>query len=81
MATKRKLKPRPTYRQHAEATIQATIKAAIPPGGVFFDYLTDIRLEPVVGATEYERGRAEGVREFAAQLQDVALSETPQAEG
>jgi len=55
--------------------VLATIKQAIPRGGVFCDYLTDIRLEPVIGATEYDRGRAEGVREFAAQLQDIALSD------
>jgi hypothetical protein len=75
MPAKRKLKPRPTYRQHSEAVVLATVKQSIPRGGVFFDFLTDIRLEPVIAATEYDRGRAEGVREFAAQLQDMALSD------
>lgn len=72
---KRKVRPRPTYRQHSEAVVLATVKQSIPRGGVIFDFLTDIRLEPVTAATEYDRGRQEGVRELAAQIQDMVLGD------
>lgn len=73
--SKRKLKPRPTYRQHSEAVVHADIKRAAAQGTAFFDWLTEIRLEPVGGVDLFNIGRAEGVRELAAQIQDIALAE------
>lgn len=75
MPPKRKLKPRPTYRQHTEAESNASIKAAIPLGGVFWDYLTDERLAENFGANEWDRGVIEGAKRFAGRLQDIAMSE------
>lgn len=71
---KRKLIPRPTYRQHSEAAINAAIKQAIPVGGVFWDYLTEERLTENFGPGEWERGIVEGARRFAGRLQDIAMS-------
>lgn len=58
---------------HSEELVDATIKAAIPVGGVFWEYLTTVRLEANFGASEYERGKIEGMREFAASLQNRVL--------
>jgi len=75
VATKRKRIIRPTYVQHDEAIIIATIKAAIPQGGVFADYLCEVGLEPVDGASEFERGVNEGRRRLAGDLLAKSLSE------
>jgi len=71
---KRKLIPRPTYRQHDEKTINSAIKAGIPVGGPFWDYLTEERLVENFGPSEWERGMIEGARRFAGRLQDIALA-------
>jgi hypothetical protein len=75
MPAKRKLKPRPTYRQHAEAVINQDIKRACAQGTIFFDYLTEERLVENFGQTEWERGVIEGGRRFAGRLQDIAMDE------
>ena len=67
-----KRKPRSPTVTHSEETIQATIQSAIPIGGVLWDYLTEIRLESNFGKDEFERGKFEGIREFAQTLQDKA---------
>lgn len=75
MPAKRKLKARPTYRQHTEADAAADIKRACAPGTLFFDYLTEERLAENFGANEYERGIIEGGRRFAGRLQDIAMGD------
>jgi len=71
----RKLKHRPTYRQHETALIDTVIRAAIPREGIFIDYLDEIVQERVDATTEYERGVIEGRRRFAGELISIALSE------
>jgi len=73
--SKRKLKPRPTYRQHSEKDIQAAIRGAISRDGEFMDYLQEVGLELVEGPDEFHRGIAEGRRRLAGELVSVALSE------
>ena len=80
---KRKLKPRPTYRQHSEASYQQAIQNALRVGDTFWDYLSDVRLEPVISFTGapntgefvYNLGRQQGMKDLAAQLQDIAAGE------
>lgn len=77
MATKKSRKTfvRPTYRQHPETVLQSDIKARLALGSPFFDYLTEIRLDDIEAAGEYERGVREGMRRLARHLQDISLSE------
>jgi phosphoribosylaminoimidazole-succinocarboxamide synthase len=75
VTTKRKLKPRPTYRQHSEKEIQDAIRGAMLSNSVLMDYLQEIGLEFVDGKDDFERGIAEGRRRLAGELITVALSD------
>jgi hypothetical protein len=69
-------KYRLTYAEHSEAAIHAAVKEAIPIGGIFADFLTDICLQLIPQrGNEFERGIVEGTRRFAGQLLDMARSE------
>lgn len=65
-------KPKASLTEHSQEVADATIRAAIPVNGVFWDFLTEIRLDSNFGANEYERGKIEGMRELAAVLQAKA---------
>ena len=67
-----KSKPKSPMIARSEDVINETIRQAIPANGVFWDYLTTIRLDANFGADEWERGKIEGMREFAGVLQDRA---------
>ena len=64
-----------TYREHSEAEIYDAIRKAIPEGGIVADVLTDACLEPIVGATEWDRGVKEGGRRLAGWLLAMARHE------
>jgi hypothetical protein len=70
---------RPTYRAHTDESIQGDIRARLQAGCPFFDWLTEIRLDDIAisseGATEFDRGVAEGMRRLARQIQEFALSD------
>jgi hypothetical protein len=72
---KRKNIPRPTYRQHSEASINFAIRNAIHVGDTFWDFLTEERLAENFGTSEFERGVIEGARRFAGRLQDIVMSD------
>jgi hypothetical protein len=72
---KRKLKPRPMYREHSEAAINFAIRNAIHLGDTFWDFLTEERLAENFGTSEFERGVIEGARRFAGRLQDIIMSD------
>lgn len=75
MATKKKRKPRATYRQPSEAAVNFAIRNAIRLGDPFWDFLTEERLAENFGKDEYERGIIEGARRFAGRLQDIVMSD------
>lgn len=80
MTTKRKRKPRPTYRERPEKEIQDAIRIAFQPGSVLYDYANEVIAEPVEGQGEFMMGVAEGRRRLAGELVSVALSD-PMEEG
>lgn len=60
----------------SEDTINADVKARVPMGSPFFNWLTEIRLDDVAtSSSEFDRGVAEGMRRLARQIQDIVLSE------
>lgn len=60
----------------SEETINADVKARVPMGSPFFNWLTEIRLDDVaLNSNEFDRGVAEGMRRLARQIQDIVLSE------
>lgn len=71
----RKRKPRPTYREHSEATVNRDIQARITDSGPFWDWLTEERLIENFGTSEFERGVVEGARRFAGRLQSIVMGE------
>lgn len=64
-----------TYREHSQAAIAEAIRNAIPEGGIVADVLTETCLEPITGATEFERGIKEGGRRMAGWLLHMSRME------
>ena len=58
--------------EYTDEQIAEAIRIGIPERGAFFSMLTRIRMDSVQGASEFERGVAEGIRTLAAELQDRA---------
>jgi hypothetical protein len=58
--------------EFSDEEINEAIRIGIPERGAFFAMLTRIRMDSVQGATEFDRGVAEGIRLLAAELQDRA---------
>lgn len=67
-------KIRPTYRERDQEEIRKFFRAAIPEGSAGWDYLCGIKMESVKGNSEFERGVAEGMRECAELLLQMAIS-------
>lgn len=75
-----KRQPKKSRGEYSEAVVHADIQGKIAPGCPLDYYLSQIRGEDVDGATEYQRGLAEGMRRLARQLQDIAAGNIKEGE-
>ena len=76
MAGKRQRKIRLTYVERTPEQVDAAIREAVFQGGVLWDYFSTIISEDVEGATEFERGMAEGMRRLSRTILTIAMSRT-----
>jgi len=76
VAGKRQRKIRLSYVERTPAQIDEAIRAAVFQGGVLWDYFSTILSEDVEGATEFERGMAEGMRRLSRTILTIAMSKT-----
>ena len=76
VAVKRQRKIRLTYVERTPEQVDAAIREAVFQGGVLWDYFSTIISEDVEGATEFERGMAEGMRRLSRTILTIAMSRT-----
>lgn len=74
---KRQRKIRLTYVERTPEQVDAAIREAVFQGGVLWDYFSTIISEDVEGATEFERGMAEGMRRLSRTILTIAMSKKP----
>jgi hypothetical protein len=73
MAAKKKV--RPTYRVHTEDSYNAAIRDTVRPGTIFWDWLTEARLETCTDSDPIKRAEFEGARKFAQMIQEIVLND------
>lgn len=76
MAKPKPKKRRFTYTAHSDEKVYDAVRMAIPEGGIFWDYLSGVGMEPIGGNSEWERGKCEGRRELAGELLSMAMNES-----
>ena len=69
-------KVRLTYAERPQEQIDEAIRAAVFQGGVLWDYFSSILSDDVEGATEFDRGMAEGARRLSRTILTIAMSKT-----
>lgn len=62
MTTKRKLKPRPTYRAHDQADYDREISVVFAPGTILYDMAVEEVMQENFGVTDKEFFMIEGAR-------------------
>jgi hypothetical protein len=70
----RKLKPRPTFRQHTQSDYDKHIAAAYAPNTILFDMAVEESMVENFGTNEYDRGVIEGARRYNMRLINIALN-------
>jgi hypothetical protein len=73
---KRQRKVRLTYVERPQEQIDQALQMAVFQGGVLWDYFSSILSEDVEGATEFERGMAEGARRLSRTILTIAMNKT-----